>query len=206
VVVLGLRTGVLDIFVLPALPVPAVGFLTAGFLVATAGFVGGLVVDLAADLLAGLVVGLVVLLVLVVFATVVEDFLSGLGVRALAAFLAGIFAPVSTFALVLAALVRVFGAALVTVVLTVEGTEVAVFAFTAAGLDTVFTDGLGVAAARLVLAAAVFNRGVVASFGFSAAVLEALAAGSVFCFPTASFLGAAAPCFRAANPSSGRAN
>lgn len=133
-VVLGFLTGFLVVFVLPALPVPAVGFFTAGFLVVPVGFVVDGVEGLAAGLLVGLAAGLAVVTGLVFFAEIVEAFTVGLAAflstdagleaavfsfttTALDAFLAGAFATVFVFTVAAFALVFVFAAA-VFVVLT----------------------------------------------------------------------------------------
>lgn len=116
--VFGFFTGLLGAFVLPALPAPAVGFLTAGFLVAPVGFVvdfvGGFAAGLLAGLAADLLAGLAAVTALVFFAVIVEDFTVGLATFLLTtvgfavivfaftavvsgAFLAGVFATVFVF-------------------------------------------------------------------------------------------------------------
>ncbi len=131
VVDFGFFTGVLGAFVLPALLVPATGFLTAGFLAVPVGFVEDRVPGLAAGLLVDLGAGLAVVTVLVFFAVDVEDFTAGLAAplltaaglaeaffgftAVLAAFWVGVFATISVFTAAAFAVTFVFLAALLAV-------------------------------------------------------------------------------------------
>ena len=140
VVVLGFLTGLLGVFVLPALPAPAVGFLTAGFLAGAdgfavdfvGGFTAGLLVGLASGLLGGLAAGLAVVPALVFFTVVVEGFAVGFAtsfftdagleaavfaftVVTLDAFWAGAFATAFAFTVAAFAVVFVFTGALLAV-------------------------------------------------------------------------------------------